>query len=135
MPPVTLIVPPPVTLPTVGGGGSTTFVIFATKPSAPPPANTVWKAPGVVGKLIDEGIGSPLEGSLEGARCGGEVGRSGLARNISVAQAVHGDAKRVVIATSAKVGGINQPGARRIQLRHEGVVEAAAVTRLKRPRG
>src|SRR5437879_3410376 len=52
---------------------------------------------------------------------------------MSVAHGVHGDAAALVIATSAEVGGVDQPGARRIQLRHEGVVGAAAVTRLKRP--
>src|SRR5437016_539293 len=52
-PPLTSTVPPPVTLPTVGPGGRVILAILATKASWFPPAKVVWKAPGVVGKLLD----------------------------------------------------------------------------------
>ena len=76
------------------------------------------------GDLRHEGVReAPLERGLESTRGRREVSRRGEARDIGigVGQGVQGDAEALVIATAAEVGGVDQPAAGGIQLRHEGV--------------
>ena len=44
-----------------------------------------------------------------------------VARDVGVARGVHGDAVAVIMAAAAQVGRVDQPGAGRVQLGHEGV--------------
>src|SRR5439155_1341003 len=67
-----------------------------------------------------------IEAGLEGSRSGREISRVGRARDISVAVGVHGDPITVDTANATEVGGVDEGGARGIELRHEGIVLAAA---------
>src|SRR5437588_2170156 len=59
--------------------------------------------------LRHEGIKSAAaEGRLEGPRRRRKVGREGAAAHVGVAGTVHGDADAAVIATAAKVGGVDE---------------------------
>src|SRR5205823_14714981 len=81
----------------------------------------------------DDGADATKAG-LDGARGGGEVRREGLTRHVSVAGGVHGDAVALVKAVAAEIGGVDEGGACRVELRHEGVGLAAAEGRLEGPR-
>ena len=76
-------------------------------------------------QLRHEGIAAAAVGRLIGAGRGREVGGISEARHVGVAGGVHGDAIATVIARAAEVGGVDQCGARRVQLRHEGIVADA----------
>ena len=82
-------------------------------------------------QLRHEGVEAAAEGRLKGAGRGREVGGTSAARYVGVAGGVHRDAGAIIIARAAEVGGVDQGGARRVQLRHEGVEVSAAVGRLK----
>lgn len=58
---------------------------------------------------------------VEGARRGGEVVRSSIARHVGVAQPVHSDGPAVVRTATTQESGVDQPTASRIELRCEGV--------------
>ena len=57
-----------------------------------------------------------------------------MTRHVSVAGGVHGDAVALVKAVAAEIGGVDEGGACRVELRHEGVGLAAAEGRLEGPR-
>ena len=71
-------------------------------------------------QLGHEGVAAARVGGLERIG-GGEVGRIGVARDVGVSGGVHGDAVAAVVAAAAEVGGVDEGGAGRVQLGHEGV--------------
>ncbi len=75
--------------------------------------------------LRHEGIDHAAERGLDRVHRG-EVGRRGESRDIGVAAAVHGDAEAPVFGAAAEVGRVEEGGAGRIHLRHEGIEVAAA---------
>src|SRR5439155_21466823 len=83
---------------------------------------------------VPEGVADDTKAGLNGARGGGEVRREGVTRHVSVAGGVHGDAVALVNAVAAEIGGVDEGGACRVELRHEGVGLAAAEGRLEGPR-
>src|SRR5262249_24991971 len=79
--------------------------------------------------VANDGVAAPPEGRLQGVGRG-EVGGTGVAGEVGVAGAIHRDAVADVVAAAAQVGGVDQGGARRVQLGHEGV-HAAVQGRLE----
>src|SRR5438093_12877253 len=77
-------------------------------------------AQGVDLRHEDMGLAAP-EGGLESPRGRREVSRRGGSYHVGVAGGVQGDSIGDVIATSAEVGGVDEGGARGIELRDEGV--------------
>src|SRR5439155_30689 len=76
-----------------------------------------------------------VKGGLEGARGGGEVRREGPTRHVRAAGGIHGNAVGRVTAAAAEVGGVDQGGAGRIKLRHEGVAASGGRLEGTRCRG
>src|SRR6516164_9347767 len=66
--------------------------------------------------------------------CRWKVSRSGLARNIPVADCVHSESKANVIAAAAQITGVKEASAG-AHLDDKGIVRAAPVCRLKRAQG
>ena len=67
----------------------------------------------------------------------GEVGRKSPSGNVGIAGAVHGNAAAEFLVVAAKVRGVHQgrePHLRRINLRHESIVEATSKGGLERIR-
>ena len=87
------------------------FVTKASEARRTAPPKVVWKAPGVVGKLLDWYSG-----------------------DVGVAGGVHGDASAPRLArAAAEVGGVDQGRAGGIQLGHEGIVQSQREGRLEGP--
>src|SRR2546425_477977 len=72
-----------------------------------------------------EGVFAATRSRLDRIRRCREVGREGQAGHVGMATGTDRDTQALVIGTAAEVGGVDQPGARGIQLRHEGVDSAA----------
>src|SRR5258708_32137066 len=62
-----------------------------------------------------------LKDSLKSAWCCREVGRTGRARHVGIAQGIQRDCMRLIQSAATYVGGVDQPRTGGIQLRHEGV--------------
>src|SRR5439155_24364197 len=75
-------------------------------------------------ELRHEGV-EAAEGRLEGPRSRREVERPSAARHIGAAGGVHRDAVATITTTAPEVGGVDEGGARGVELRHEGIEEAA----------
>src|SRR5439155_9244118 len=88
----------------------------------------------VVNDLRDEGVTVAAERRLECPGRRRKVGRVGAARYVGAAGGVHGDSEAAVLLAAADEGGVDEGRARGIELRHEGVEFAAAVSRLEGPR-
>src|SRR6266568_1612379 len=76
---------------------------------------------GVIAGFVDV-ADTAAERRLHGIHCG-EVRRGGPSSHVGTAGKVHGDALAEVTATATQVGGVDNSGAGRIQLGHEGVGE------------
>src|SRR5207245_9010945 len=77
------------------------------------------------GKLRNEGVsGASAEGSLQDPHRR-EVGGVGGSGHIDVASRIHGDPVALVRTSAPEVGRVEEGGAGGIELRHEGVDEAA----------
>src|SRR5262249_11126686 len=72
-------------------------------------------------QLAHEGIDSPGESRLEGARGGGEIGGKGLAGDIGGDQRIEHYGKTLVSVTSAQIGGVDQTRAGGVQLADKGI--------------
>jgi hypothetical protein len=88
-----------------------------------------------LGQLEDVGVGHSAVRGLEGAGRGREVGRGCHAGRVRVARGVQRDAESVVVRIPAEVGGIQKRGASGVELRYDGVSNAAAERGLERSRG
>src|SRR5256885_307888 len=102
--------------------------------SASPPPKVVWKAPGVVGKSVDEGGADGIELRYEGVvlarRAAGrrlesprgrrKVTGVGQSCHVGVAGCVHGDPLAPFFPIAPEVGGVDESRAGGIELRHEG---------------
>src|SRR5207302_5012500 len=85
---------------------------------------TAVKATGPANPLLDAGLKGPCSGW--------KIGRAGSARDVGVAVGVHCDARSITAV--AKIGGVDERGASRIEFHHEGM-PITVVGRLEGPQG
>src|SRR5262245_15104749 len=82
-------------------------------------------------RVLERALLGKLEVLLVSPRRHWKVVGESVARYIGVAAIVHRDPEPRVVVVAPDIGGVYERGAGRIQLRHEGVEEAATVSTLR----